>query len=904
MTGPSTYTILNVDDDEANRSVKSHILRRAGYRVVEAKNGAEALRLVQESSPQLVVLDVKLPDVSGTEVCRRIKANPDSAGIMVLQVSASHVTTADRIEGLEGGADSYLTEPVEAEELVACVKALLRLSQRERENRELLAQVQEREERLRLALDAAKLGTWDHRPDTGEVVRDEHGYRQFGLDVTTTDYAAVIARIHPEDRDAVNKSVEQALAGEGGDAHQIQFRVVWPDGSVHWLASHGRVYFSEPGNKRRAVRFIGVNMDITEQKRVEAALDAGRRELQLIIDAVPALITLIDSRFCYVLNNRAYEDWFQKPLHKITGRHLAEVLGAAVFERIRPRLERALLGEVVAYDDFLRFESGQTRWIHANYIPTRNIAGTVDGVVALVNDISERKRTEDVLRENEERLRLALKAANAGVWELDLATNRIFWSDDFFMYGYDESTPWTYETWTASVHPDDRDRIEADLRQRLSSDQSEFQHEFRIIHPQGGVRWIIGLGRIHRDSSGRALRASGINIDITDRKHAEEALKEADRRKDEFLATLAHELRNPLAPIRNALQILRLKVPPTSELEWAQNIIDQQIQQMIRLIDDLLDVSRITRDKLDLRKETVELAKVVESAIETSRPLIEQNRHQLTVSLPSEPVCVEADEIRLAQVFSNLLNNAAKYTDQGGRIWLDARQQGNEVFVSVRDTGIGIPADKLTHVFEMFAQIDRSLEQTRGGLGIGLTLVRRLVDLHGGSIEAKSEGAGQGSEFIVRLPIVAEDQTPEALPSPGNGQRALPTSSLRILVVDDNRSTASSLEVVLRTMGNDIRIAHDGEAALAAAEHFKPNVALLDIGLPKLNGYEVCRRIRREPWGRAMVLIALTGWGREEDRRTAEQAGFDYHMVKPVDPEAVMRFLAGVARDERGAENG
>jgi len=377
-------------------------------------------------------------------------------------------------------------------------------------------------------------------------------------------------------------------------------------------------------------------------------------------------------------------------------------------------------------------------------------------------------------------------------------------------------------------------------------------------------------------------------------------LREADRRKDEFLATLAHEIRNPLAPIRNALQIMRLAGTSGPIMEQARTMMERQLTQMVRLVDDLLDVSRITRGKIELRKERVELAAVVASAVETSRPLIEASGHELTVTLPPEPIPLDADLTRLAQVFSNLLNNAARYTEQGGHIWLTAelasggRQPPDEVVVKVRDTGLGIPADMLPKIFEMFTQVDRSLERSQGGLGIGLTLVKRLVEMHGGSVEARSDGPGQGSEFTVRLPAAAASAPHQPQPPRDEAVKTAAPARRRVLVVDDNKDSADSLSMMLRITGMEVRTAYDGLEAVAAAAAFNPDVVFLDIGLPKLNGYEAARRIREQPWGKDMVLVAVTGWGQEVDRRRSQEAGFNAHMVKPVDPAALQQMLAAL----------
>jgi CheY-like chemotaxis protein/two-component sensor histidine kinase len=340
------------------------------------------------------------------------------------------------------------------------------------------------------------------------------------------------------------------------------------------------------------------------------------------------------------------------------------------------------------------------------------------------------------------------------------------------------------------------------------------------------------------------------------------------------------------------VQIFRAKGPPVPELQWARDVIDRQVQQMTRLVDDLLDVSRISRGKIELRKERVQLAAVVSSAVEASRPLIEKWDHELTVTLPPEPVYLEADPTRFAQVLLNLLNNAAKYTEQGGRIWLTAGQEGEHVVIRVRDTGIGIPREMLPRIFEMFTQVDRSLERSQSGLGIGLTLVQSLVEMHGGTVEAQSDGPGKGSEFVVRLSVAAEVRDRGGRGTPG-GEKVAAPAKCRILVVDDNRDSADSLAMLLRIMGNDVHTAHDGLEAVGAAAVFQPDVVLLDIGLPKLNGYEAGRRIR-EQQGKGVVLIALTGWGQEEDRRRSKEAGFDHHLTKPVELDALQKLLAGL----------
>jgi signal transduction histidine kinase/DNA-binding response OmpR family regulator len=384
--------------------------------------------------------------------------------------------------------------------------------------------------------------------------------------------------------------------------------------------------------------------------------------------------------------------------------------------------------------------------------------------------------------------------------------------------------------------------------------------------------------------------------DLIERLRFEQALKDADRRKDEFLATLAHELRNPLAPISTAVQMLKVTERSDAEAAVSRDVIERQVGQIARLLDDLLDVSRITRDKLELRKSQVTLASVVQSALETSRPLIDEAGHDLTVVLPAEPVYLDADPVRLAQVFSNLLNNAAKYTPEGGRIRLSAERQGNEVVISVKDTGIGIGSDMLPHVFKMFSQTKVALERSQGGMGIGLWLVTNLVEMHGGSIEAHSDSSGQGSEFIVRLPLVVKNIVPETVP-PSEDEQCV--RKYRLLVVDDQKHGADILAKLLRKKGQEVHTAYGGEEAIVAAERLRPDVILLDIGMPKVNGYDVCRHIRNQSWGQGMYLVALTGWGQEDDRRRSEEAGFNCHLVKPVNSAVLMKLLASITA-ERG----
>ena len=379
---------------------------------------------------------------------------------------------------------------------------------------------------------------------------------------------------------------------------------------------------------------------------------------------------------------------------------------------------------------------------------------------------------------------------------------------------------------------------------------------------------------------------------------ANQLLAESDRRKDEFLAMLAHELRNPLAPIRNAVELMRLRGPDEPDLQWARDVIERQVQHLTHLVDDLLEVSRITRGKVNLQKEPVNVAGIMTRALETSRPLIEARHQRLTVSYPPQPAWVEGDPLRLAQVLANLLNNAAKYTPERGQIHVSAGQEDDSLVFRVRDSGIGIPADMLPKIFDIFVQVDHSLDRSEGGLGIGLTLVRTLVEMHGGTVQATSAGPGCGSEFTVRLPLL--ERTHEQASRDGEAtRRPVPACSRRVLVVDDNRDAADSLAMVLKLTGHQVLAAHDGPSALAVAAKFQPEIVLLDIGLPGMDGYAVARRLREAAGGANLVIIALTGYGQDEDRRRSQEAGIDHHLVKPVKPsylEPLLNPSAGVSR--------
>ncbi len=631
MVGEPPDTVLIIDDDDAKRHSLVKILRRAGFAIREGDSGADALRLAVEK-PSLIVLDVMLPDMSGFEVCRRIKQDPATSTIPVLHVSTTFVDIEDRVQGLEGGADGYLTDVLEPLELVATVRALLRA------------------------------------------------------------------------------------------------------------------------------------------RRAEEAAQISTRQWQVTFDAISDGVVLLDRDGRTVQINAAIEGLLGKPWDELAGQSIHDLLPVSPAPDDSPFLRMLDSGRREAVELTLA-----DRWLRVTVDPIRDASGSVKGGLCIASDITDRRRLEEALR-----------------------------------------------------------------------------------------------------------------------RRAEE-LAAADRRKDEFLAMLAHELRNPLAPIANAIESIRLDRGDAAATEEALDIAKRQVDHMARLLDDLLDVARFTRGDVQLRRTTVDLSTILERAVETSRPLIEAGGHQLSVSLPDAPVWLDGDPTRLAQIVANLLNNSAKYTDPGGRIALEAAREGDEAVIWLRDNGIGLSPEMLPRVFDLFAQEDRSLDRSQGGLGIGLTLVRSLVQHHGGSITADSPGLGLGSEFTVRLPVLPVGAAPGPEPEPEPGAAASATSPpalQRILVVDDSHDSARSLARVLKLWGHEVRVAHDGPEAIRAALAEVFDVILLDIGLPGMDGFQVAEQIRGHHGPDGPRLIALTGYGQEADLARSRGVGFSEHLVKPVSLDQLQILIA------------
>jgi PAS domain S-box-containing protein len=641
--------------------------------------------------------------------------------------------------------------------------------------------------------------------------------------------------------------------------------------------------------------------DITERRRAERLAEDARLYAESIVATVREPLVVLDGDLRVWTANRSFYTMFRVRPEETEGRLLYD-LGDGQWDI--PAL-RKLLGEILpqnmSFDDFEvehDFPSLGKKVMLLNARRVYREGNHAELILLAIEDVTALREAERRRQEVETRFTEMVKNVrdhsifltdpDGRITSWNVAAERVIGYTEAEAVGRHFSLVFTPEDLQNGL-------VEHELRQAREEGRAE--DERWHVKKDGTRFWALGIVTPLHDPNGRLTGFSKILRDITERKQANdllqrqaEALREAERRKNEFLAMLGHELRNPLAPLCSGLEVMRLAGGDAGAVERARTMMERQLAQMVRLVDDLLDVSRITRGKLQLRRERVDLAGVDQSALEGSRPLVEASGHRLTVSLPPEPVELNADPMRLAQVLANLLTNAAKYTERGGDIRLTAERKGGEVAVSVRDTGIGIAAEHLPRLFEMFSQAAPALEKSQGGLGIGLSLARGLAEMHGGTIEARSDGPGKGSEFVVRLPLA--DRSPGRGASPAGVEKGSGDATCRILVADDNRDAADTLAMMLRLLGHEVHAAHDGREALEAAGWFRPDLALLDLGMPKLNGLEVARLIREQPWGRGMVLVAISGRGQEEDKRRATEAGFDRHLTKPVDPATLEKLLA------------
>jgi PAS domain S-box-containing protein len=757
------------------------------------------------------------------------------------------------------------------------------------------------EERVRLATTATGVGVWEWNVLTHRICWDEQMFRLYGMAPTADlllSYADWRAAVLPEDLPGQEEVLARTARHGGFSSREFRIRRR-NDGMIRFIQAVETARTNADGQVEWVV---GTNLDVTERRQAEIQLRDSEKRLALGIRAAGLALADIDyhAGMAHLTAEAARLYGLGNDPVTIPRSRLHEIFHPDDRERVEQLIAEAMDPRGpgwFAAEHRVVLPTGEIRWLRVG----KQVVFAGDGarrrpvratVAAL--DITAEKVGFEAVCASGELVRGVLDSLPEHVAVLDDSGRVTMVNEPWERFAYENggnpgavSVGVNYlDVCKRAAANGDLDAAKAlqGLEDVLAGRAREFTAEYPCHAPHQERWFLMHAQRALHGPSGIVLS----HIDISERMLAEQALKQADRRKDEFLATLAHELRNPLAPLRSGLEVMRLASDNPQALAQTRVIMERQLSQLVRLVDDLLDVSRITYGKLELRKERVDLAAVINSAVETSRNTIEEMGHLLEVTLPDPPVMLDADLTRLAQVFLNLLNNAAKYSEPGGHIWLTASQQGNEVAVSLRDTGIGIAPRQLPGIFELFSQLDHSLEKSQGGLGIGLMLVKRLVEMHGGSVEAKSAGIGMGSEFIVRLPVA--EPVADEHPAPAAATHAATTGeAVRILVADDNVDAATTLTMVLERMGYQVAAAHNGLQAVESAAAFHPAVVLLDIGMPILNGYEACRRIRQVQHD--AIIIALTGWGQLEDRQQSHQAGFDFHLVKPVDPPSLEKLL-------------
>ena len=929
MQTNSGVNVLLVDDEPANLLALEVVLEELGANLVRADSGEEALRQLQDADFAAILLDVRMPGMDGFEAAKLIRSRPRSRSTPIIFVTADSSELSAE-EAYAMGAVDFLTKPLVPAIIKAKVAFFIELQRGKDELRAAERRASQERAFLSAVLEAIEDGVVGCGPDGkltlfNRATRSFHGLSQ---DIAPEQSRAGNDLYHEDGCTPLLKAeipLFRALAGENVKDSRM---VISPKSQApRTVVANGRPLYDDDGRKLGAV----VSMhDVTAVREAELAREAavreqGRREEA---EAAAELINASKERVRLATEAGGLGVWiWETETDKVVWEHawlfdmfglprFSEPINAARFiaEYLHPEdvdafrlaaaatIERSEPFHFVGR--FFRQPDREVRWLEFRGRLQEMPDGRPLRVMGTAADITDRHRFQERLRISEERYRALFDSIDEAFCLIDI----IFDSDGRGIdFRFLEVNP-AFKKHTGLTDP---------VGQRISTlvpdnETIWFETCGQVATTGIPVRFIDeakGLGRWFDVYATRLGGAGSTTVavlfsDITDRKRADDDLRrladelaESDRRKTEFLATLAHELRNPLAPLSSGLQVMKLSAADPAAIEKTRCMMERQVSHMVHLVDDLLDIARITTGKVDLKNERVELQTIIASAVETSMPLIEAGRHELLVHMPDEELLLEVDLTRVAQVVSNLLNNAAKYTPARGRIGLTVQREGSQVVIAVSDTGIGIPAAAIPTVFEMFTQVGRNMERAQGGLGIGLSLVRRLIELHGGTVSAASEGVGRGSTFTVRLPLAAQDEaTPPALVASVPAPEETAEASLRVLVVDDNIDAADTLAALLEMNGHAIRVANDGYQAIEMAQAFRPQVVFLDIGLPGMNGYEVARRLREVPGMESGILVALTGWGAREDRERSSEAGFDHHLTKPADMAAVETLLASLGR--------
>ena len=700
----------------------------------------------------------------------------------------------------------------------------------------------------------------------------------------------------------VGGQIEQVLRGDGAVWLENQRVPIIRHGElqeVYWTYSYSPI--DEPASPHGVGGVLVTCSETTEQVLAERKLAAEREQFLRLFDQAPTFLAVLRGpEHVFEMANPGY-------LRLIGNR---PVVGRTVADAVP---EVAAQGYVAILDEVYRTGKpytataakyvmpaspdapGEERYVDFVYQPFTESDGSVIGILVQGVDVTGRAVADRALSVDRARLDYATRLSGVGFWYCDLPFDYLEWDDrvkeHFFFAPTDRIS---IDDFYARMHPEDREATREAIGVSISSG-TPYDIVYRTVHPKTGeIKWIRALGGTDYAADGTPTHFDGVTVDVSAQKldqlrlaQLNHQLREQDRRKDEFIATLSHELRNPLAPIRAAARLIASPQIAPAQFQRAQMIIERQATHMALLLDDLLDIARITQGKLHLKLEPLVVSDVVDAAVEAAGPTLEAKHQHLTLHLPSEPVLLDADHLRLSQILSNLLTNAAKYSDTGSQIDLACVVDGDTLSLSVKDNGIGIAPDSLVGIFEIFSQVQGVTGRSDGGLGIGLALVKGLAELHGGTVEARSAGLGHGSEFIVRLPLASPPPRAQVVTEPPPDVRRR-----KVLLADDNRDAAESLSMLLELEGHEVQVAHLGRDAVSLAQEFRPDTAVLDIGMPDLSGYEVAEILRREPWAANLQLIALTGWGQDHDRRRALDAGFDHHLIKPVDPHKLASLIA------------